>query len=104
MFFLVRKNIIRCKPLLQKWQKISTNEAYLLNNCSRMILDGYKKQFAELLAKKTGLQYEEVFALIEQPPQTDMGDLAFPCFSLAKPLKKAPMVIAQEIAEGLQAE
>ena len=39
--------------------------------------------------------------LIEQPPQSDMGDIAFPCFALSKALKKAPMVISAEIAEGL---
>ncbi len=37
--------------------------------------------------------------LIEIPPQPELGDCAFPCFSLAKELKTAPAVIAQKIAE-----
>ncbi len=37
-------------------------------------------------------------AMLEKPPQKEMGDFAFPCFALSKALKKAPQVIAQEIA------
>lgn len=59
-----------------------------------MILEQYKKQFAEALAEKTGLAADEIEGLIELPPQSDMGDLAFPCFGLAKSLKKAPPMIA----------
>lgn len=33
------------------------------------------------------------------PPRPEMGDLAFPCFPLAKALRKAPPAIAQELAE-----
>lgn len=69
-----------------------------------MILENYKKNFAELLAPKTGMSVEDILPFIEQPPQADMGDLAFPCFSLAKSLKKAPPMIAGEIAGGLSAE
>lgn len=36
--------------------------------------------------------------MIETPPQADLGDLAFPCFTLAKTTKKAPQVLASEIA------
>ena len=39
--------------------------------------------------------------MIELPPQADMGDLAFPCFTLAKTLKKAPQVLATEIASEI---
>lgn len=69
-----------------------------------MILDQYKKTFAEVLAGKTSMAVEDLLPLIETPPQSDMGDLAFPCFSLAKALKKAPPVIAQELASELTAE
>jgi len=40
----------------------------------------------------------EVVLPIEEPPE-GMGDFAFPCFSLAKELKKAPEAIATEIVE-----
>ncbi|MCA1057067.1 arginine--tRNA ligase [Rossellomorea aquimaris] len=44
---------------------------------------------------------EEVSMLIETPKHTHMGDLAFPCFRLAKEWRKAPAAIAEEIAESL---
>jgi arginyl-tRNA synthetase len=40
---------------------------------------------------------------LEAPPQPEFGDFAFPCFKLAKSLRKAPPVIAKELAEKLQA-
>ncbi|MBI4082303.1 MAG: arginine--tRNA ligase [Candidatus Lambdaproteobacteria bacterium] len=39
---------------------------------------------------------------IEQPPEPELGDYAFPCFRLAKALRKPPAVIAQELAAALQ--
>jgi arginyl-tRNA synthetase len=36
--------------------------------------------------------------MLEKPPQKEMGDFAFPCFALSKALKKAPQIIAQEVA------
>lgn len=64
-----------------------------------MIIEHYKKIFAEALTEKTGLSVDEMVSLIELPPQADMGDLAFPCFSLSKTLRKAPPMIAAEVAE-----
>lgn len=63
-----------------------------------MILDLYKKHFAQLLVPFVSLQSSEIQKMIELPPQSDMGDLAFPCFTLAKTLKKAPQVLATDIA------
>lgn len=37
--------------------------------------------------------------LIEVPPENISGDLAFPCFQLAKQAKQTPHVIAQQFAE-----
>jgi arginyl-tRNA synthetase len=62
-----------------------------------MILTAYKKHFASLLAPIVQLDIETVVAMIEMPPNPEMGDLAFPCFTLAKTLKKAPQVLASEI-------
>ena len=40
--------------------------------------------------------------VLDRPPQIEMGEAASPvCFELAKRLKKAPRMIAQEIANGL---
>ncbi|MBP6910690.1 hypothetical protein KBC03_03745 [Patescibacteria group bacterium] len=69
-----------------------------------MIIEQYKQKFAELLVAKTGMSVEDIIPMIEQPPQAEMGDLAFPCFSLAKALKKAPPMIAADVASGLSAE
>ncbi|OAX49496.1 arginine--tRNA ligase [Paenibacillus sp. AD87] len=59
-------------------------------------------QAAAQLAPLTGLKQDEVLRLLEVPPQAEMGDAAFPCFILAKSLKKAPAVIAADIAAELQ--
>jgi len=41
---------------------------------------------------------EEIAVMIEYPPDINMGDLAFPCFRLSKLFRKAPNVIAENIA------
>ncbi len=58
----------------------------------------FKRNTAELLSALTGIDVPTLLPLIEVPPKRDMGDFAFPCFSLAKTLRKAPPVIAQDIA------
>ena len=41
---------------------------------------------------------EEITTAIEQPPSADLGHFAYPCFKLAKTLRKAPPVIAADLA------
>jgi len=48
------------------------------------------------------LQEEGIDVKLEVPPKKDMGDFAFPCFTLAKEYKKAPPMIATELAEKLR--
>lgn len=67
------------------------------------------KDFKEIIAKKLenediNLSYEEIYNLIEIPPQDDMGDYSFPCFTLAKVLRKSPVQIASGLAENLEIE
>ena len=57
---------------------------------------------SSIAAKVTDLSVEEINDLIEVPPNTDMGDYAFPCFKLSKVLRKAPNIIASELALNLQ--
>ena len=45
------------------------------------------------------LDQEQIINLLEIPKNSDMGDLAFPAFSLAKILRKAPQMIAADVAE-----
>ncbi len=47
------------------------------------------------------LEQDNILKLLEKPKNTDMGDFAFPAFSLAKVLRKAPQMIATEIAEKI---
>ncbi|MBR0026757.1 MAG: arginine--tRNA ligase, partial [Clostridia bacterium] len=61
----------------------------------------FKQSLAAALANETGLAPEEIMGWIETPPNPDMGDLAFPCFRLAKTMRKAPPVIAKELTEKL---
>lgn len=47
----------------------------------------------------TGLTEEEISDLIEIPPNSEMGDYAFPVFKLAKTFRKAPNLIAEDLAQ-----
>lgn len=63
----------------------------------------YKVVISEKLSKEiSDMTLEEIQALIEVPPNKDMGDYAFPCFKLAKIFRKAPNMIAEEIASKLE--
>ena len=46
----------------------------------------------------------EIYGMLEFPPDASMGDLAFPCFKLSRTLKKAPPVIAQELCGRIKAD
>lgn len=63
-----------------------------------------RTHLAELLAKETGLPAAQIEAMLEVPPNPELGDYAFPCFTLAKELRKAPPAIAAELAPKLAAE
>ena len=64
----------------------------------------FKKEIAKILSKITNIDVNELEGYIETPPDENMGDYAFPCFRLAKKLKKAPPVIAVELKEKIEAE
>lgn len=61
----------------------------------------FKEQIALLISSVTDLKKDEILNLIEIP-NSDMGDFAFPCFKLAKTMKKAPNIIASELAEKIE--
>ena len=61
----------------------------------------FKKIIAEKISNVTQINKEELETYIEIPKDTKNGDYAFPCFRLAKELKKAPPIIATEIKEKL---
>ena len=65
----------------------------------------FKKEIAKIIAKNLeGLTEDEIKSMIEIPQDQSMGDYAFPCFRLAKTMRKAPNLIAAELAEKLQGE
>ena len=57
----------------------------------------------EALSQKI-ITNNEIERLLEKPKYEHLGDVAFPCFTLAKTLKKAPNVIAQEISNSIKSE
>lgn len=60
----------------------------------------FKEEVKEIiLGFYTGLTEKEISDLIEIPPNSDMGDYAFPVFKLAKTFRKAPNLIAEELAK-----
>lgn len=59
----------------------------------------FKQALSENISASTGLSAEEVYNMIEIPPDSAMGDYALPCFKLAKTMRKAPPSIAAELKE-----
>ncbi|MBP2623920.1 arginine--tRNA ligase [Streptococcus oricebi] len=61
-----------------------------------------KQLIASELAKVlTSLDQEAILNLLEQPKSSDLGDIAFPAFSLAKIERKAPQAIASDLAQKI---
>lgn len=64
----------------------------------------FEEHIIDKLQELTGLEREIIAKAVETPPDEKLGDLAFPCFPLAKVMRKAPPVIAQELAKQLSAD
>ncbi len=65
----------------------------------------YRQLIAETIAPHVeGLEVSEIREMVEVPADSKMGDYAFPCFKLAKLLRKAPPLIAKSIAEQIAAD
>lgn len=61
----------------------------------------FKEEIAKTICSITKNEKEDIKGYIEVPKDTKNGDFAFPCFSLAKTLKKAPQIIANELKEKI---
>ncbi|MBQ9280459.1 MAG: arginine--tRNA ligase [Clostridia bacterium] len=61
----------------------------------------YKEEIAKKINAVTNVAISELEEYIEIPPNPEMGDYAFPCFKLAKELRKAPPAIATELKENI---
>lgn len=61
----------------------------------------FKNEIAQIISNNTNISCDELEGYIEIPPE-DKGDYAFPCFRLAKELKKAPQAIAEELKTKIE--
>ena len=70
-----------------------------------------KKAISEKILEKigainqeSGLSVSDIEKMLEYPPDSKMGDLAFPCFKLSKVLRMSPVKIASDIADGFECD
>ena len=64
----------------------------------------YKQELSKKISSITNVEVAELETYIEIPPNSEMGDFSLPCFKLAKELKKAPPIIANEIKDSMTEE
>ena len=64
----------------------------------------YKKEISKQIESITNIEAETLEKYIEIPSNEENGDYAFPCFKLAKTMRKAPQQIAEEIKEKIKIE
>lgn len=64
----------------------------------------YKKLIAEKIKENVDVDLETLERIIEIPPKPEMGDFALPCFQFAKVMRKAPNMIAEELAKNIKIE
>lgn len=64
----------------------------------------FKSYVVDKLEEYTGLEREVIEKSVEIPPEEKMGDLAFPCFPLARVMRKAPPLIAKDMAEKFEGD
>ena len=64
----------------------------------------FKEEFANCLSKTIDRDKQEIIRYIELPPDSNLGNLSFPCFSLAKDLKKSPIDIAKDLKDKLHSD
>ena len=63
----------------------------------------YKKIISQVISEKISeLTLEEIKEIVEIPTDESMGDYAFPCFKLAKIFRKAPVQIAEDVANKIK--
>ena len=71
----------------------------LKKKTAQLLADAVAKAFGEDI-----LNADEIFEMLEYPPDRSMGDIALPCFRLSKTLRKAPPMIAAALAENVACE
>jgi arginyl-tRNA synthetase len=61
-----------------------------------------KEHIGNMLAEIGGVPSVDIYNMLETPPEQNMGDYGWPCFSLSKIRRKAPPAIAAELASQLK--
>ena len=56
----------------------------------------FKIEIAKAISKITNIEEKELVSYIEIPPNSDLGDYAFPCFKLAKALRKHHLLLLKK--------
>ena len=71
----------------------------LKNKTAALLEDAVKNSFGEGL-----LSAADIYAMLEYPPDSSMGDLALPCFKLSKALRRSPVQIADTLAAAVKCD
>ena len=71
----------------------------LKKNTASLIAGAVAQGFGEGL-----LSAEEIFGMLEYPPDKTMGDIALPCFRLSKSLRRSPVQIAEMLASAIKCD
>ena len=71
----------------------------LKQNTAQLIADAIAQSYPEATVSA-----DDIVNLLAYPPDDSMGDLALPCFALAKSLRRSPMDIAKNLAEAIKSE
>ena len=61
----------------------------------------FKKEISKLISKELNMEDDLIYSFIQLTKDETNGDYSFPCFSLAKTLRKSPMMIADELKEKI---
>lgn len=61
-------------------------------------MNSFEQQIATAVAQTQAFSYEEVLKLLTVPQESSHGNFSLPCFSLARTLRKAPKLIAEDLA------
>lgn len=61
-------------------------------------MNSFEQEIANALAATGAFEADAALKLISVPPDTTHGNFTLPCFSLAKTMRKAPKIIAEELA------
>ena len=63
-----------------------------------------KELIIKQLSKHTDLNKQQLSEALETPPSLELGDYAFPCFSLSKKLRQSPNEIAKSLAKKIKSK